>query len=174
MAKLCSKCGETKDEALFPLDYRYQGRLAAACKSCAAARQAAYKAASPERYAATLARRDKQKASAAHKRWRDRNIERERERSRAWSASNPALGAANAAQRRAAQRRATPAWADRSAIALFYRRARQLTAFIGRRYVVDHVVPLVSLIVCGLHVEHNLRVITEHENARKGNRYGCD
>lgn len=69
-------------------------------------------------------------------------------------------------RRKAAIIRATPDWADADAIALVYRAA----AAMGAQYHVDHIVPLRSKIVCGLHVESNLRVIPGRENTSKGNR----
>jgi 5-methylcytosine-specific restriction endonuclease McrA len=46
----------------------------------------------------------------------------------------------------------------------------ELTKLTGERYVVDHIVPLISEAVCGLHVPWNLRVITQDENLRKSNK----
>jgi 5-methylcytosine-specific restriction endonuclease McrA len=46
----------------------------------------------------------------------------------------------------------------------------ELTKLTGERYVVDHIVPLISDEVCGLHVPWNLRVITQEENLRKSNK----
>lgn len=63
---------------------------------------------------------------------------------------------------------ATPAWATAWKIALIYARARML----GQS--VDHIVPLGHPLVCGLHVEHNLRVIPVQENTAKGNRWWPD
>lgn len=69
---------------------------------------------------------------------------------------------------RAQTKRATPAWADLAAIAVFYAKARYLTAKTGELHVVDHIVPKIGKTVCGLHVPANLRVIHWHENAVKG------
>lgn len=44
-----------------------------------------------------------------------------------------------------------------------------MTQSTGIDYQVDHIVPLRSPIVSGLHCEANLRVITATENAQKGN-----
>ncbi len=39
------------------------------------------------------------------------------------------------------------------------------------QFVVDHVIPLQGRMVCGLHVEGNLRVVPASVNARKHNFY---
>lgn len=65
-------------------------------------------------------------------------------------------------------RLAEPAWANRKAIAKIYRRAKELGM------VVDHIVPLCSEYVCGLHCEANLQLLGEAANIRKGNRYWPD
>lgn len=66
-------------------------------------------------------------------------------------------------------RRATPAWADLSEIKNFYAEAKRLTKETGELHVVDHIVPKMGKIVCGLHVPWNLRVIHWLPNAQKGN-----
>lgn len=71
--------------------------------------------------------------------------------------------------RRAAERRATPAWADRQAIAAIWRQARELTRATGVRHSVDHMVPLSHPAVCGLHTTANLCVLPLSENVRKSN-----
>ena len=70
--------------------------------------------------------------------------------------------------------RPVPAWANRFYIAEAYRLARIRTAATGIKHVVDHIVPLQSPLVCGLHVEANLQVIPESINASKGNRWWKD
>ena len=69
-----------------------------------------------------------------------------------------------------AQGRATPAWADRSAMREIYRQAAQASELLGVKHHVDHIVPLKSDLVCGLHCEANLRVVTATDNLKKHNR----
>lgn len=71
-------------------------------------------------------------------------------------------------------RRATPPWADSRAIAAFYAEARRLTRETGELHVVDHVVPKINPLVCGLHVPANLRVIHWLENTAKSNLWWPD
>ena len=63
---------------------------------------------------------------------------------------------------------ATPPWACRWKIDVVYAVAR-LTGL-----TVDHIVPVGHPLVCGLHVEHNLRIISGEENTAKGNRWWPD
>jgi len=75
---------------------------------------------------------------------------------------------------RAQTRQATPPWADLKSIALIYAAARATSKEAGELYVVDHIVPKIHPLVCGLHVPWNLRVIHWRENARKGNLWWPD
>ena len=75
--------------------------------------------------------------------------------------------------RKRRHRSATPKWItpeQKLAIRQLYLQAMQLTKMTGERYVVDHIVPLISDEVCGLHVPWNLRVITQEENLKKSNK----
>ena len=76
---------------------------------------------------------------------------------------------ADNAKRRADETRATPRWADFKAIADIYKRSIFLTEVLGEPYQVDHIVPLNSALVCGLHWEGNLQVLTADENMKKSN-----
>lgn len=67
-------------------------------------------------------------------------------------------------------KRATPPWADLKAIERFYVEADRLTRETGVTHHVDHFYPLVSKVMCGLHVEANLRVVPAAVNLRKGNK----
>lgn len=68
-----------------------------------------------------------------------------------------------------AEKRATPAWANQQSILEIYRLASEMSSS-ACIYHVDHIVPIRSKIVCGLHVESNLRVISSSANQAKGNR----
>lgn len=104
------------------------------------------------------------------KRYREANREKSRASALRWQKNNPGkVNAANAA-RYAAKLRATPKWANLDAIECFYEEAERLKASTGAAYEVDHIVPLRSKIVCGLHCEANLRVIPSFDNRSKGNR----
>jgi hypothetical protein len=75
--------------------------------------------------------------------------------------------------RRRRNRSASPPWLTKEhklAMRRLYLQAMKLTKLTGERYVVDHRVPLISDVVCGLHVPWNLRVITQDENLRKSNK----
>lgn len=74
------------------------------------------------------------------------------------------------AKRRAAEVKATPKWANGAAIVAVYEEARRLTMKTGVPYHVDHVIPLLSKSVCGLHVESNLRAIPAVVNMKKQNK----
>jgi hypothetical protein len=99
------------------------------------------------------------------------NPDRIKEKNRLWLARNLDKHAARQARRRALKRKACPAWANQFFIEQAYEIARLRTESTGFEWHVDHIVPLVSDIVCGLHVEHNLRVIPGVINLSKSNRY---
>jgi hypothetical protein len=67
-----------------------------------------------------------------------------------------------------------PKWASKKAMSAVYEEAYRKTAETGVPHQVDHIVPLRNPFVCGLHVEHNLRVLTAEQNLRKANFYWPD
>ena len=86
---------------------------------------------------------------------------------------NPELYKALVSVRKRRHRNATPAWItaeQKLAMREMYLQAQKLTKITGERYVVDHIIPLISPDVCGLHVPWNLRVITQEENLKKSNK----
>lgn len=64
-------------------------------------------------------------------------------------------------------KRATPLWADQLKIDSIYFNRK-------KGFHVDHIVPITSNLVCGLHNEFNLQYLSMSDNIKKGNRYWPD
>ena len=95
-----------------------------------------------------------------------------REYRNAWKAANLVQVRADTKARRRKHREATPPWLNRkqkSELRQLYQIAITMTQTTGEQYVVDHIYPLRSEVVCGLHVPWNLRVVTQAENLKKSN-----
>ena len=106
---------------------------------------------------------------AYHKEWRLRNANRIKGQSAEWSRNNLDKKKAATARRRASKLSATPSWANLKGISRFYELAHRLTVETGIQANVDHIVPLKSKFVCGLHCEANLSIMTAKHNKQKGN-----
>ena len=63
---------------------------------------------------------------------------------------------------------AQPIWADTDAIRAIYKEAVRLRS-LGRDVVVDHIIPLYGIDICGLHVPKNLQIITRKYNSQLSN-----
>jgi hypothetical protein len=102
-----------------------------------------------------------------------RPLAEKREWQKTWKNRNQLWVRADTKARRRKHRLATPKWLTRrqkKEIRQLYQIAMTMTKTTGEKYVVDHIVPLRSEIVCGLHVPWNLRVITHEENLAKSNQ----
>ena len=102
-----------------------------------------------------------------------RPVEQRRLHREKYKAQNPELYKAFTSVRRRRHKNATPKWItpeQKLAMRNLYLKAQELTKIAGERYVVDHIIPLISPDVCGLHVPWNLRVITQEENLKKSNK----
>lgn len=74
------------------------------------------------------------------------------------------------ATRRAIIGQASVNWANQEAMDNIYKTAATLEHQDGIKRHVDHIIPLSHKLVCGLHVENNLQILTAEENMRKHNR----
>lgn len=82
-----------------------------------------------------------------------------------------ALWSAYICERQKKKFQSIPPWANKKAIQEIYMRARDLTEITGINHEVDHIIPSNHPLVCGLHVETNLQILTESENCAKSNRF---
>jgi len=148
---------------------------------------AAWRAANKERHAEMQRRwREQNKERMRHYRAAqyEENRARENALARQWKALHREELALKAAERqrdhpelkrhyqnlrRARQMRATPAWTDPKTLLPFYQDAVAKTKETGIEHEVDHIVPLASPWVCGLHCEANLQVTPSAANRRKNN-----
>jgi hypothetical protein len=188
MMKTCNTCKTGKPLVDF---YKSKsGRLGtmARCKTCVLEemriayatnpepkkrQSAAWKASHP---GATYANNKKNRALYPDKRkpveraYRQRHPDRMLARTRAWRAKHPGIGAAYVAKYFASRLQATPPWADLDKIKAIYAEAARLTKATGIRHEVDHIHPLQSKVMCGLHVPANLQILPMSENRSKSNR----
>lgn len=110
---------------------------------------------------------------AYHRQHHAKNREKFCEKSRKYRKENRGKMNALNAKRRASQNQATPKWLTKEQleqIAAIYEQAAYLTKTSGEPHHVDHIIPLQGKIVCGLHVPHNLQILTADENIRKSNK----
>jgi len=150
------------------------------CKECvkpaARARKKAWYDKDPER-----ARRDstrwysdnKECALQAVADYRKKRAEWWKEYHKKWRGENPGKILAWVRKYQAAKLQAIPVWADFDAILGIYERAQSMKDS-GIPCEVDHIVPLRSKLVCGLHVASNLQIIDPMTNKKKGNRWWPD
>ena len=185
--KTCSDCKQIKPVSAFSRRAKSLDGLQPKCKQCCAALKkewlvknvdhvAAYQAEYSKAYrtenASRLADAKRQyhaencvEITAKVLAWQKANPERVNAKNRQWERQHPAKSNAKSACRRARILKATPKWADNAAIAKVYELAAKMT-----EVHVDHVVPLKSKFVCGLHVPANLEIIAKSDNLAKSNR----
>lgn len=125
-------------------------------------------------YEKTKYERHKERILSYAAAYQRKNSSRHNEASRAWAIRNKHNRRYHSMLSKAAMRQAIAPWADMGAIKAIYEKARELEVSTGKKWHVDHIVPLRSKIVCGLHCEDNLQVLPAADNIRKGNRWWPD
>lgn len=113
---------------------------------------------------------NKGRISVKNKNWKQQNLEAARVARRQHYRDNKPSYVAAARAREKHIKRATPPWADLAEIEKFYVEADRLTRETGVKHYVDHFYPLRGEMMCGLHVEANLRVIPAAINLSKSNK----
>ena len=102
--------------------------------------------------------------------WKKNNPKKRKEQEIRYRARHPDKLNAKYMRRYASKISAAPKWRNDFFIAEAYALAILRTKMFGFDWHVDHIVPLQSKTVCGLHVENNLQVIPAFHNISKSNR----
>ncbi len=182
--QICNQCHSEK------LEDQYRSRIQRGkpyiekvCKQCQNSNTAAR---AKERYAndpdfrAKIAAYQKkyfstEKGREANRRGNQRYVSTEggrevtRQANRRQRKERPAVDRFLSRTRHLSKRNRVPEWADIDAIRAVYAEAERLTKETGIVHHVDHIVPLHSPIVSGLHWHGNLRPLPAAENIAKGN-----
>jgi hypothetical protein len=125
---------------------------------------------------ADWASRNASRKQKSNQLWYLQNSEVKKQSVKRWSTENRDKVCAKSAAYRASKINACPPWADLDEIERIYAKARQLTEETGIEHHVDHIYPLRSKWLCGLHIPINLQILTGPENRSKSNvRWpGCE
>lgn len=119
-------------------------------------------------YSVEWRRQNLERQRQTEARYRERNREACNDRIKAWKKANRDKVVLYSLVRGQCERQAIPPWADIAAVRAIYEQAAAMRRE-GHDVHVDHVVPLRSQLVCGLHWEGNLHIVPRIENLRKCN-----
>lgn len=198
--KKCGKCGDTKLIGEFNKNKHSKDGHQAYCKSCYKLYMEIYRKTNRDSIILQSklyreANRDEIRASQKeyYEANRDAVLSRKQSYSKLYYAANKAsIGFRNrsygksyrkinsdkinakTAIRRASKLQATPLWCNPAAVADFYVASKMFKLYTGDEYHVDHIVPLKSDVVCGLHCESNLQLLLSSDNLSKGNHHWPD
>ncbi|CAL9993746.1 hypothetical protein VPHD81_0135 [Vibrio phage D81] len=103
-------------------------------------------------------------------RYYENNRDKELARSKKKRNENSDYYKSKLAERRARKKLATPIWFESEIDKI--KKVYEMASKLGLE--VDHVVPITSNLVCGLHCWDNLQLLNRQENAKKLNKYWPD
>ena len=115
--------------------------------------------------------RNKEYIAEYNETWNEQNKNHISEYNKQYREENPGLDNYHCSLRRARMKQATPKWANLEKIKQIYEEAKRKTLETGIQHDVDHIIPLTSDKVSGLHVENNLQIIPHIENCKKRNKF---
>lgn len=148
--KKCGKCKKLKSNDYFHRSNRTKDGLCWACKKCESERILAY----------------------YHKRMKEEGFRiKERKRKLEEYYENPLKDRIKCAKRNAMKLNQTPSDADHTRIENLYLWAEVFGLLDGKKYHVDHIIPLSK---GGLHHEDNLQILEATQNLRKHNKTDAD
>ena len=191
LIKVCTVCNEGKELERFDKQKAGKYSVASICKSCRSTQKKQHYKTNREvitnqrkqwrdshrevvaEYRNRYYENNRDYVLAKQQQYRETNKEAVKYRQNNWYQNNTDKVNAKNARRNARKLLATPSWADQKVVDSFYKQASSAT-FNGTPTHVDHIVPLQSPLVCGLHCEANLQLLVASDNKSKGNRYWPD
>ena len=114
------------------------------------------------KYSKEWTAKNREHVNELHKIWRNNNLEKSKGYQRKYRKTHAKSLLAKCRNEQLAKLNATPRWSDLEKIKKIYINC-------PKGYHVDHIYPIQSEVVCGLHVSWNLQYLTSEENLRKGN-----
>ena len=198
--KICTECGECKSIDRFSKDAQKRDGLRSNCRTCSNAYYKKYMEANKDgikEKARDYHKKNKDKNNQRSKEYyhshkmeaieydknRDKilvskqkavmykkNIAYYLKKSKEYYINNRDKYANRTAKRRALKLKATPLWANKGYVLLFFKLAKIESERTGMKVEVDHIIPLTSKEVCGLHCEDNLQLLFSVDNKRKSNK----
>lgn len=96
-----------------------------------------------------------------------------KEKQKEYRKLNPGIINSKTAKRHSEKLKRTPPWLTKqqlNEIADFYKQTKELEKIFGKKFEVDHIIPLQGKEISGLHVPWNLQILTRKENRKKRNK----
>jgi hypothetical protein len=157
--KVCVDCQILKPLESFYQDKKRTDGKMKQCIDCNKASRANYR------------ENNRQKERNRWKKYNASSPEVARKRVKRWRKNNPGKERAKKRTRDAQAINACPPWAKtkemKERLLAHYLHAEWLEKVTGSSFHVDHIIPLQSDFVCGLHVPENLMVLSAEDNMRK-------
>ena len=171
--KRCCICKEQKPYSDFSRERARSDGLCSRCKSCVRTSNNSYRERHPT-YGSDYYHSNTHKIKEATTKWRLDNHEHDLSVKRQYRKENNHVHAACGARRRSSIAQAMPGWYEHNAVVLLYKKRDDLSNLYGVEFEVDHIIPLIHPLVCGLHCLANLQLLDQRLNRMKSNKLQQD
>jgi len=169
--KVCTCCKQEKPLAEFSIRKERNNQPYSNCKKCQSIKALEWNRSNKEKFSingAIYYQKNKEKILSKIDKEK-RNINKE-----IWRLANLDKDAAKSSKRRAIKKSNQPIFSSETKVTLVFTQCKILEQQTGKKHHVDHIVPLKSKFVCGLHCENNLQILPAEENLRKHNSFWPD